>query len=62
MTKAKTITIQGKQVPLTKKGLPNLVHLSKDAKEIVRKHIAQKKKEKKEVLANELQGILSKLK
>lgn len=62
MTKKKeTIKFAGKDVPLTKEGLPSLVHLPKEAKEVVRKYKEQKKKAKQEILTKELQDILSKL-
>ena len=58
---AKTITIGGKQVPLTKSGLPNRVYLSKEARAVVKEYSENKKKEKKEVLVKELTDILNKL-
>lgn len=57
-----TIKIGGKEVPLTKSGLPNRVYLSKEAREVVKTYAEQKKKEKKDILVKELTNILSKIK
>ena len=56
-----TIKIGGKEVPLTKSGLPNRVYLSKEARAVVKEYSENKKKEKKEVLVKELTDILNKL-
>ena len=56
-----TIKIGGKEVPLTKNGLPNRVYLSKEARAVVKEYAEKKKKEKKEVLVKELTDILNKL-
>jgi hypothetical protein len=56
-----TIKIGGKEVPLTKSGLPNRVYLSKEAREVVKTYAEQKKKEKKEILVKELTDILNKI-
>ncbi|MEY4834384.1 MAG: hypothetical protein RI980_499 [Bacteroidota bacterium] len=56
-----TIKIGGKEVPLTKSGLPNRVYLSKEARAVVKEYAENKKKEKKEVLVKELTDILNKL-
>lgn len=56
-----TIKIGGKEVPLTKSGLPNRVYLSKEAREVVKSYAEQQKKEKKEILVKELTDILNKL-
>lgn len=56
-----TIKIGGKDVPLTKNGLPNKVYLSKEAREVVKKYEEDKKKEKKKILVDELTTILQKL-
>jgi hypothetical protein len=55
------IKIGGREVPLTKNGVPNLVHLSKEEREVVKKHLDKKKKEKKEIQIKELTDILNKL-
>ena len=57
----KSVKIGGKQVPLTKKNLPNLVYLSKDERKVVKEYADKKKKEKKEVLVKELTDLLNKL-
>ena len=61
MSKAKTVTIMGKEVPLTKNGLPNRVYLSKEARVVVAKYAEEKKQKKQEVLTNEITEILKKL-
>lgn len=61
MSKAKTITIGGKEVPLTKSGLPNRVYLSKDARDVVANYAAKQKKDKKEIMLKELTDQLAKL-
>lgn len=62
MSKAKTVTIGGKEVPLTKSGLPNRVHLSKEAREVVAAYAEKQKKDKKEVMLKELTDQLANLK
>lgn len=61
MSKQNTVKIGGKDVPLTKNGLPNRVYLSKVAREVVAKYAEDKKKQKKEILTNEITEILKKL-
>lgn len=61
MSKTNTVTIGGKEIPLTKNGLPNRVYLSKEAREVVAKYAENKKKEKKEILTNEITELLKKL-
>ena len=62
MTKKKeTMKYAGKEVPMTKAGLPSLVHLPKEAREVVKKYKEQKKKEKQEILTKELIDLLNKL-
>jgi hypothetical protein len=56
-----TIKIGGKEVPLTKSGLPNRVYLSKEARAVVKEYAEKKKKEKKEILIKDLTDILDKL-
>jgi hypothetical protein len=57
-----SIDFQGKKVPLTKEGLPNLVNLPKDAREIVSQFKDKKKKAKQEILKKDLEDILKSLK
>lgn len=57
----KTVNIGGKDVPLTKSGLPNRVYLSKEARAVVKEYAEKKKKEKTEVLVKELTDILNKI-
>jgi hypothetical protein len=56
-----TIKIGGKEVPLTKSGIPNRVYLSKEARAVVKEYSEKKKKEKKEILVKELTDILNML-
>lgn len=56
-----TIDFNGKKVPLTKDGLPNLVNLPKSAREVVKKYKAQKTKAQEEILMKELQSLLEKI-
>jgi hypothetical protein len=56
-----TIKIDGKDVPLTKSGLPNRVYLSKEARVVVKEYAEKKKKEKKEILLKEITDMLGKL-
>ncbi len=56
-----TIKIGGKDVPLTKSGLPNRVYLSKEARAVVKDYAEKKKREKKEILVKELTDMLDKL-
>ena len=62
MAELKTITVEGKQVPLTKNGLPNRVYLSKEAREVVATYADKQKKDKKEIMLKELTEQLAKLK
>lgn len=56
-----SVKIGGKEVPLTKSGLPNRVYLSKVEREIVKEYADKKKKEKKEILVKEITDMLNKL-
>ena len=58
----KFMIIGGKEVPLTKSGLPNRVHLSKEAREFVTAYAEKQKKDKKEIMIKELAEQLAKLK
>jgi hypothetical protein len=60
--KKETVSIGGKQVPLTKNGLPNKVYLSKDEREVLESFEKEIKKQKKEVKIKELTDVLNKLK
>jgi|GEM_PF-5957348 len=57
----KTIKINGKDIPLTKDGFPNAVHLSKEGKELVKKAKGDKKNQNKETYLKELKEQLEKL-
>lgn len=61
MTKPKTVKIGGKEVPLTKSGLPNKVYLSKDAKAIVKTFEDKLKNTKKENVEKEINDLLNSL-
>jgi hypothetical protein len=56
-----TTKIGGKEIPLTKNGLPNRVYLSKEMRTVVKEYADKKKAEKKEVLIKELTDMLNKL-
>jgi hypothetical protein len=56
-----TIEYNGITVPLTKEGLPNLVFLPKELREVVKQYATQKKKTKQQVLMKELEELLKKL-
>lgn len=56
-----TVKYKGKDIPLTNAGLPNLVYLSKDEREVVRAYGAKQKKEKKAIAIKELTDLLGKL-
>lgn len=62
MSKATTMTIGGKEVPLTKSGLPNRVYLSKEARAVVASYADKQKKDKKEIMIKDLTEQLAKLK
>lgn len=57
----KTIKIDGKDIPVTKGGLPNLIYLGKSEREIVKKYKEDKKKKKQEIVIKELEDILKNL-
>lgn len=61
MEKKAPIKIGGKLVPTTKSGLPNLIYLSKEEREVVKNYRDRKKKEKQKVLIDELEKLLEKL-
>lgn len=61
-TKKETITFNGKEIPLTKKGLPSLVHLSKAEKAVVKQYALVKENTKQEILLKDLSEMLNKLK
>lgn len=53
-----TIKIGGKDVPLTKNGLPNRVYLSKEARDVVKKYEVEMKEKKKKIVIKELEDAL----
>jgi hypothetical protein len=57
----KTIKIDGKDIPVTKSGLPNLIYLGKTERDVVRKYKEDKKKRKQEIVIKELEDILKSL-
>ncbi|MFD2550741.1 hypothetical protein ACFSQP_02825 [Bizionia sediminis] len=57
-TEKETIEIMGKVVPLKKDGTPNLVHLPKHIREIVKDYSNKKKLEKKKLEKEEIINIL----
>lgn len=58
---AEKIDYNGKEVPLTKDGLPSLVHLPKAMRPVVKKFGEEKKKAKEQILVKELEELLKKL-
>lgn len=54
----KTIKIDGKDIPVTKSGLPNLIYLGKAERDVVRRYKEDKKKRKQEIVIKELEDIL----
>jgi hypothetical protein len=61
-TKKETITFNGREIPLTKKGLPSLVHLSNSEKAVVKQYALAKENAKQEILMKDLTELLNKLK
>jgi hypothetical protein len=61
-TKKETITFNGREIPLTKKGLPSLVHLSNPEKAVVKQYALVKENAKQEILLKDLSELLNKLK
>jgi hypothetical protein len=57
----KSITFNGKEVPLTKDGFPNAVYLPKEVRAAVKKHREQKKAKKGEELIEDIIKLLEKL-
>jgi hypothetical protein len=57
-----TIKIGGRDIPVTKSGLPNMVYLSKEEREVVESYKVSLKKEKKELRITELKQALNSLK
>ncbi len=56
-----SIKLDGKNIPLTKSGTPNLRYLTKDQKAVVQKYVGDKKKAKKDVVLRELESFLAEL-
>ena len=52
-----TITISGKEIPITKQGTPNMVFLKKNQREVIKKYLAKKKRENSEIEVNEVQNL-----
>jgi|688.fasta_scaffold2115493_1 hypothetical protein len=55
------VTIGGKKIPLTKTGLPNLIYLGKNERDVIKKYKNDKKKQNQEIVAKEITDLLSKL-
>jgi hypothetical protein len=58
----KTMKVGGRDIPVTKSGLPNMVYLSREEKEVMDSFKTQLKKEKKEMRVSELKAALNSLK
>lgn len=54
------ITLFGRKIPLTSKGLPNQRLLTKQEKEVLKKILAEKAKAKEEIIWKELSDLLKK--
>ncbi len=61
-TEVQTMKVGGRDIPVTKSGLPNMVYLSREEKEILDTYKKQLKKEKKELRVSELRAALNSLK
>ena len=61
-TEVKTMKVGGRDIPVTKSGLPNMVYLSREEKEVMDTFKKQLKKEKKELRVSELRAALNSLK
>jgi PHD/YefM family antitoxin component YafN of YafNO toxin-antitoxin module len=61
-TETQTMKVGGRDIPVTKSGLPNMVYLSKEEKEVMETFKAQLKKEKKDLRVSELKAALNSLK
>jgi hypothetical protein len=61
-TEVQTMKVGGRDIPVTKSGLPNMVYLSREEKEILDTFKKQLKKEKKELRVSELRAALNSLK
>ncbi len=54
-----TVKLFGRNIPLTKEGMPNLRSLTKDERKAYKEFVEKKSKEKKEVIMKELEGFFS---
>jgi len=61
-TEVKTMKVGGRDIPVTKSGLPNMVYLSREEKEVMESFKEQLVKEKKEMRVSELKAALNSLK
>jgi hypothetical protein len=61
-TEVQTMKVGGRDIPVTKSGLPNMVYLSREEKEVMDTFKKQLKKEKKELRVSELRAALNSLK
>jgi hypothetical protein len=57
-----TMKIGGRDIPVTKSGLPNMVHLSREEKEVMEAFKEELKKQKREMRVSELRAALNGLK
>jgi hypothetical protein len=60
-TAKKTVKYGTKDIPLKKDGTPNLRNFTKGEKEVVKKYVDKKKKEKTEIKLRELEALLNAL-
>jgi hypothetical protein len=59
MTKLQSVRLFGRDIPLTKMGLPNLRSLNKEEREALRSILENKKKKKKEEIMKELESFMN---
>ena len=54
-----TVKLFGRNIPLTKEGMPNLRSLTKEERKAYKEFVEKKSKENKEVIMKELEGFFS---
>jgi hypothetical protein len=59
--KQQTVTILGREIPLTKSGNINKTYLSKEERKVYNDLVEKKKKEKKEIITKDLEDFFGKL-
>ncbi len=59
MTKPESVKLFGREIPLTKGGLPNLRTLNKEERDALKSVLENKKKRKKEEIMKELEQFIN---